>query len=174
MPKILIVHGISNQYFGEMELRAAWHPAVCDGLLRVGYSPLPELRDCFCPFYGDLFRPKDRLSIARVPTEEDLDEASEDEKALLEQIWVSAATMEAAVPDPKSYGDTLFRAPNIAQRALNALAKSKYLAEYLPLQFFGDLKQVVLYLGDAAVRRQVIDRVLAHIEAETRIVIGEA
>jgi hypothetical protein len=174
MAKILIVHGISNQFVGESELLAAWYPALCDGLRRAGSSPLPAADDCFCPFYGDLFRPVGHLSTSAAPDEEDLADATDAEAQLLKAVWESAAAMDAAVPGPAAYGETLFRAPRIAERALNALAKSKYLADYLPLRFFGDLKQVDLYMNDVDVRRKVLERVTSRIDKDTQLVIGHS
>jgi hypothetical protein len=174
MTKILIVHGISNQYLGESELREAWYPALCDGLERAGCSTPPHENDCFCPFYGDLFRPVGHLSANAIPDADDLQDATDTEARLLAAIWEAAATMEREVPGPVAYGETLFRAPRIAERALNALAKSKYLADYAPLRFFGDLKQVDLYLNDADVRRKALERVTARIAPDTRLVIGHS
>jgi hypothetical protein len=174
MAKILIVHGISNQYIGEAELHAAWYPALCDGLMRAGSSTLPDAGDCFCPFYGDLFRPVGHLSRNAAPNEDDIEAVTGTETRLLAAIWESAAAIDGGVPNPSAYGETLFRAPRIAERALNALAKSKYLADYLPLRFFGDLKQVDLYMNDADVHRNVLDRVASRIDKDTRLVIGHS
>lgn len=174
MAKVLIVHGISNQYLGEMELRGPWHLALCDGLLRAGHHEFPTPEECFCPFYGDLFRPEGHLSGNRAPDLEDLEQASEGEVRLLEAIWKSAAQMDPEVPSPEEYGETLVWMPRIAERALNSLAKSKYLADYTPLQLFGDLKQVTLYLNDSAIHEKVLGRVTSHIGSETRVVIGHS
>jgi len=173
MARIVIVHGISNQFSGESELLAAWHPALCDGLRREGNSPLPEAAECFCPFYGDIFRPDGGLGHWS-PEEEDVQNANPDEIGLLAEIWMGAAEVDPGVPGPGAHGETLFRFPRIAERSLNALAKSKYLADYLPLQFFGDLKQVVLYLNNADIRRKILNRVVSHIDEDTKIVIGHS
>jgi hypothetical protein len=174
MAKILIVHGISNQFEGESELHTPWYDALCDGLRRAEASTLPGPDDCFCPFYGDLFRPTGHLATNSVPDEVDLEDATETEAKLLAAIWESTAAAEPEVPPPSAYGETLFRAPRIAERALNALAKSKYLANYVPLRFFGDLKQVDLYLNDSEIHRRILERVTIHIEADTRLVIGHS
>jgi hypothetical protein len=114
------------------------------------------------------------LSNAPIPAEEDLADATEHETALLEAIWVATAESDATVPAPESFDETLVRVPRIAERALNALAKSKYLSSYAPLRFFGDLKQVDLYMNDGVVHGKVLDRVLPHITSDTRIVIGHS
>lgn len=171
MAKILIVHGISNQYSGEDELRAAWFPALCDGLRRAQAPELPKAEDYFCPFYGDLFRASDSLSIGTPPGLQDLDR---DEALLLERVWQSAAASESGVPSPTEFGETLVWVPRMVERALVALAKSSYLADLVPLQFLGDLRQVVSYLNRRVIRAQILARVVSRIGPETKIVIGHS
>lgn len=173
MAKVVLVHGIANQYLGEEQLHAAWYPALRDGLHRAG-SDLPDSTDCVCAFYGDLFRLTAHLGGAKRINPEDIENATEDEARLLEEIWKAAAEADAQVPRPQEYQDTLVRVPVIAQRALNALAKSPYCADYIPLQLFGDLKQVVKYLNDSEIRQKVLDRVLAKIAPDTKVVIGHS
>jgi hypothetical protein len=170
----LIVHGISNQYAGETELRSAWFPALADGLLRAGAEPSLQPDNCFCPFYGDLFRPAGHLGGGRRFEASDLAGLSEDETRVIAEIWRSAAERDPAVPGPEGFGDTLARAPRVAERALVALAKSRFLARYFPLQFFGDLRQVVRYFDDPLLREVVQGRVSRRIGPETRVVIGHS
>jgi hypothetical protein len=174
MPKILIVHGISNQYLGESQLLSAWYPALCDGLRRANATNLPAEADCFCPFYGSLFRKPGHMGVAAAPTLAAVAVASPNEYLLLEAVWKEAARIDPKVRGPAAFGGSLLWAPNLAIRALNALSKSSYLAGYTPLQFFGDLKQVVLYLDDPDLHDKILDKVLSHIDAETRIVIGHS
>lgn len=174
MAKILIVHGIGNQFVGEMELRGSWYRALCDGLLRAEFSPLPAEADCFCPFYGDLFRPGASLGGGRAALDFDGVTADEDETALLEAVWRAAAVADPEVPAPEEYGETLFRSPRLIERALNSLSRSAFLANTVPLQFFGDLKQVVHYFRDPDLRAKILDRVTAHVGPETRLVIGHS
>jgi hypothetical protein len=174
MSRILIIHGIANQFIGEMELRAAWYPALCDGLTRAGYAPLPAPDDCYCPFYGDLFRPSATLSLGQDAETEDIESAPAQIAELLEAIWNSAAEHDPAVPTAAAYGETLFRAPRVAELALNALSRSKYLADYLPWRFLGDLNQVMLYLQERELRRRILKRVCEQIKPNTRVVIGHS
>jgi hypothetical protein len=171
MPKILVIHGISNQYGGEHELHGAWFPAICDGLARAGNHGLPKPEDCACPFYGDLFRPSGTLSSSTLPRLTDL---GPDEALLLEQIWMSAAASESSVPGPQEFEETLVWAPRVVERALASLAKSSYLANLVPLQFLGDLRQVVFYLNRSDIHTQILNRALKYMDQETRIVIGHS
>jgi hypothetical protein len=143
-------------------------------LHRVG-SPLPAASDCFCPFYGDLFRPAGHLGIGDQVGEEDVEGANENEALLLEAVWRSAAEVDQHVPSPEEYADTLVYAPRIVERALNSLAKCKYLLPIIdPLLFFGDLKQVTEYLKNDRIRREARSRLANHITPDTKIVIGHS
>jgi len=173
MARILVVHGIGNTFSGEMELRGHWHRALSDGLLRVGHQPLPPEEDCYCPFYGDVFRPGAPLGTGREPTVDDLDE-SDDQRMLVDAVWRAAAETDPDVPRPEEYGETLFRSPRFIERALNSLARSKFLTDLVPLQFLGDLEQVVHYLNDAGTRARILNRVFPHLGAETKVMIGHS
>jgi hypothetical protein len=135
---------------------------------------LPTEAECFCPFYGGLFRKPGHLGGIGAATPADLSAASGDEVSLLEAIWAEAAQTDPEVPRREQFEQSLVWAPNPAIRALNALAKSKYLADYTPLQFFGDLKQVVIYLNDRDAHAQILEGVLSHIDWETKLVIGHS
>lgn len=174
MAKIIIIHGISNQYGGSKKLHSAWYPALCDGLLLAGAKELPAADDCQCVFYGDIFRPIGSLGSNSPSTLNVVSAEDSDAVELLSAIWSAAGQHEASVPRPDEFDDTLVRVPRLAERALAALAKSKYLANYLPLRFFGDLKQVTIYFKDMEIRQKILDRVLDEITSETRLVIGHS
>jgi hypothetical protein len=165
MAKVLIVHGIFNQYGGAAQLLAAWYPALCDGLCRAGCAEKPIMDDCYCPFYRHLFRPG---GLGDGPAA-NLQGLSQEDLELIEQVWEAAARVDHAVPGPNERPETLLYAPRMAERALAALAKSKYLADYFPLRFFGDLRQVVAYLNDPGVRAKKHRRVV-----QPRVRIGLA
>lgn len=172
MAAILFVHGIANQFSGEHQLRAAWHPAVSDGLVRAKCGASLAKADLVCPFYGDLFRPlADGLSGSHAP---DLGALSAADHELVEAVWRAAASSEEAVPSPDEFGDTLARVPRFVERAITALSRSKFLGQLSAHAFIGDLKQVTAYLNDQATRQQILDRVLAHIADDTRVVIGHS
>ena len=174
MPKILIIHGIANQYLGESELLSAWYPALCDGLRRAKCKSLPSEAECFCPFYGDFFRKPEHLGVTGPLNAAAVSAASEDEIRLLEAIWKDAAQNDPEVPAPGEFEQPLVWAPNPAICAMNALAKSKYLADYIPLRFFFDLKQVDSYLNDRDMHARILDSVVSHMNSETKIVIGHS
>lgn len=174
MAKILIIHGIANQYLGENELRQAWYPALCDGLALAGCKDVPTVDQCFCPFYGALFRPVGHLSLKDTVDETDVEEASATEVSLLTEVWRAATLIDPDVPQSIDSGSSLARFPRTAEKLLNALAQSSYLADYLPLRLFGDLKQVDLYINDRAIHEQILGQISAHIGYDTVLVIGHS
>jgi hypothetical protein len=176
MAKIVLIHGIGHQYGGEEELLDDWYSALCDGLHRAHHSELPSRSDCRPVFYGDVFRK--RRTLGELDST-NIEIASEEDKALLEAVWRAAADVSKnetkPVPPPEDFGRTLLiRVPDFVRRGLNALARSRYCADYTPLQLFGDLKQVVQYLNNDDIHREVLGRATAAIADDTRIVIGHS
>jgi hypothetical protein len=57
---------------------------------------------------------------------------------------------------------------------MNALARSSYLADYLPLNLFGDLRQANLCINDRAIHERILSQVSAHIDSDTVLVIGHS
>ena len=78
------------------------------------------------------------------------------------------------MPAPEEFGASLARVPRLLERALTALARSKFLADYLPLELFGDLQQVIAYLNVPEIHERVLDRVLPHITPDTTVVVGHS
>ncbi|MCT7353362.1 hypothetical protein N4P33_14420 [Streptomyces sp. 15-116A] len=172
MTRVVCIHGIGQQYAGERQLHAAWHPAIADGQLRAGAaSPLPA-EDVSCVFYGDLFRPPGRtLTLLDPPLRaSDVDEGFETE--LLLALWAEAARTDESVLPPDAR--TLARTPQTVQRALNALSRSRFFASVALRSLVLDLKQVRAYLCDPAVRDAVQERVAAAVTDRTRVLVGHS
>ncbi|MGV9455717.1 alpha/beta fold hydrolase [Streptomyces sp. NPDC003635] len=172
MARVVCIHGVGQQYAGERQLHAAWHPALADGMLRAGASaPLPA-DDVRCVFYGDLFRPPGRTLAVQDPplTASDVEEGFETE--LLLELWAEAARTDDAVLPPDAR--TLTRTPQTVQRALNALSRSRFFAGLALRGLILDLKQVRAYLCDPVVRETVGERVADAVTDRTRVVVGHS
>ncbi len=174
LARIVIVHGIANQFNGERELRNAWLPALIDGLLLARSEDRVEPDDCSCPFYGDIFRPRATLGLNPTPNQAALRDGDESWRLLLEVVWREAVAADSNVPRPENFSNTLFRAPRFVERAMNSIAKSSYLANLIPLRFFGDLRQVITYFEDPTIRVAIQERVKSKLAPDTRIVIGHS
>jgi hypothetical protein len=167
--RVVLVHGIAQQYKGPESLRAECAPALCDGVRFAGGAVDP--RDVSVAFYGDLFRPAG----ARSPGLPDYDASDVDhlfERELLYAWWREAAEREPAVPAPSA--STRTRAPQWVQRAVYALSGSRYFGGLTERALVGSLKQVRWYLTEEDVRRRVRARLLDAITADTTVVVGHS
>jgi hypothetical protein len=176
MAKIVAVHGIGQQFKGAPEIAGEWWPALRGGLQLTG-SDFSDDEDFICPFYGYLFRPssKTTLSVGEI---DEVGDMGPDEQKLLELWWREAVKAEPdKVPSPEEFvaDETLGgRVPRFAQQAFNALSRSRFFAGIAENLFFGDLKQVVLYLNDLTVHDEALRIVMDKITPDTRVVIGHS
>ena len=100
MARIVGIHGIAQQVRGPEVLRAAWAPALRDGVTLSGAEP-PDEDDLEIAFYGDLFRGKGGKAAGSPPyTAVDLEEGFE--RDLLEAWWAGAAAIDDAVSGYRS------------------------------------------------------------------------
>jgi hypothetical protein len=124
MARIVAVHGIGQQLKGPHTLKETWLPAMRDGLTLAG-AAVPAAEDLACAFYGNMFRRPGTKGVGEPPYRAgDLKEGFERE--LLEAWWEEAAATEHQVPGPDA--KTKLRTPDSAQRALNALSRSRFFA----------------------------------------------
>jgi hypothetical protein len=169
MSKVLLVHGIAQQYRGPESLRAACAPALCDGVVLAGGRL--EVADVAVAFYGDLFRPPGARGLD-FPDYDVTDVADPFERDLLRAWWREAARTERGVEDPSS--GTRGRTPRWAQRALHALGGSAFFGGLAERVLIGSLKQVSAYFADSGIRERIQRRVLAAITAETQVIVGHS
>ncbi|MFF7280100.1 hypothetical protein [Streptomyces griseorubiginosus] len=172
MARVVCIHGIGQQFVGELGLHSSWFPALADGLTRAGSPDLVGPDDVRCLFYGDLFRPPGRTLAVQDPPLTAVDVGEGFETELLLAWWAEAARTDQAVPPPDAR--TLARVPRVAQRALNALSRSRFFAGIALRGLVLDLRQVRAYLCDTAIRDAVQERVAAAVTEDTRIVIGHS
>lgn len=169
MARILIVHGIGQEYEGPASLHAKLYPALQDGLSRAGIN-IPA-REVSCASYGDVFRPPGEF-LAPVPYLDHLDIEPGYEEQLLLAVWRSAASRDGTVVPPDE--EVLSRTPSTARRALAALSGSRFLAGVSERLFIGNLKQVTAYFRDEELRAKVLRIVAAAITDDTEVVIGHS
>jgi len=167
---IVCVHGIGQQVKGEDSILSDWIPALRDGIRRANGQPPAEDRIGMA-FYGDLFRKKGSKSVG-IPPYDEKDVANEWEKQLLEAWWIGGARMDENVRGPED--QTKLRTPRIIQRALNALAQSRFFANIAVNAFVADLKQVHAYLHDDDIRREAQSRISKEITDETHMLVAHS
>lgn len=170
MTRIVVVHGIGQQYLGPRTLHRNVAAAVVDGVTLAGGPPVTE-DDVTVAFYGDWFRPPGRKGSESEPTGEELDRFERD---MLFAMWEAAARAEPdRVPDPAS-GTRKIPTPVTVQRALDALSHSRSLAEVADHFLLGTLRQVRRYLTEPGMRERACERVTACIDAQTAVMIGHS
>jgi pimeloyl-ACP methyl ester carboxylesterase len=164
MARVVMVHGIGNQYAGANTLHAAWLPAMLDGLELAGWRDFHG-HDLACAFYGDVFRAGSAKGLGPAPlTVEDLEA---DERALA-IAWAEGAVGRG------SAGAVKARAPLAVQHALNRLLRSKAFAGVTERVLIADLKQVSCYFRAPTIRATIIQRVRDVIDDETQVVVGHS
>ncbi|HEX5301373.1 MAG TPA: hypothetical protein VFW50_30725 [Streptosporangiaceae bacterium] len=167
MALIVGVHGIGQQLKGRNTLKAAWLPAMRDGL-ELARGPVLSDDQVACAFYGDLFRGK---GLGEPPyTAKDVSAGFERE--LLEQWWREAAATDPAVPGPED--KTKLRTPDPVQRALHALSRSRFFAGLGERALIHFIKQVHRYFAEPELRDQVRERVAREVDADTRILVAHS
>ncbi|MFD9632934.1 alpha/beta hydrolase family protein [Streptomyces violascens] len=182
MARIVVVHGIAQQFKGPHTLLASVAPALRDGVTAALGAAGPELGDddITCAFYGDAFvRPGTRATT--VPPYDEADVEPDYESELLLEWWLEAARVypEVLGPDAKSRGVAGYLAGRplklpMVRRALNALTHAPYFAHVAePLLIFG-LKQVRRYFNEPGLRERVQEAVARAIEPDTRVLVGHS
>jgi hypothetical protein len=178
--KILGIHGIGQTFLGPEQLKQHWLPALQDGLSEAR-GPRLEAADFDVVAYGALFRPEGTRGAAPRIDPESLDDW---ERAMLAEWWREAAALSGAsssdvhdespeIQPPDFAGRA--RTPEVVQRALRQLAKSRFFDRLGPerILLFG-LRQVRLFLHDADLKRAVLERVVERVSPDTRIVVAHS
>ncbi|GAA1852976.1 hypothetical protein [Asanoa iriomotensis] len=172
MARVVLVHGIGQQYSGPESMLAAWLPPLQDGLTLAQAAGLVQREDVAAAFYGDLFRPPGRPLSGVAPPPYTAADVTADEAALLMLWWAAAAEGDPAVVPPAAR--TLGRTPASVQAALRALSGSRFFAGLSTRMMIADLKQVSRYFGDDGVREQVGQRLRAVIGPDTAVVVAHS
>ncbi|MER5886910.1 antibiotic ABC transporter ATP-binding protein [Streptomyces sp. NPDC001941] len=180
MARIVVVHGIGQEFLGPEQMRGAAAPALRDGVRLAGAPPIPD-EDVACAFYGDLYHEPGTRSGDLPPWDEgDVEEGLEEE--LLAAWWRAAAEADPAVDGPDEDGTRglvgfgASRALHVqrVRAALDALAGSRFFGKVSDRLMVLALKQVRRYLTEPALRAAARDRVAAEVGPDTRVVVGHS
>lgn len=171
MARIVLVHGVGQQYYGEATLAQSCVPALLDGMTRAGRTDITA-EDVACAFYGDLFRPAGRTLSIGEPVLDAADVDAGFEADMLMAWWREAARTDPEVPPPDAR--TLARTPRSVQAALNALSGARFFRALSERALIGDLKQMSRYFSDPALRQAVRARVGRQVDAETAVLVGHS
>ena len=191
MGRIVGVHGIANTFYGSARLTDEWFKALHGGL-EEARAPALQVEDLAVVAYGALFR-RDPDGNERRPTHRGLRgpqafEATEDwERDLIDGWWRAASALSAenrktgggdeSGEDPGIQGPDFegrARAPQILQRGLLQLAKSRFFRPFGPSVLISELRQVRHSLHDPDFKQAILERFASKITAETRVIIGHS
>ncbi|MEV5439950.1 hypothetical protein AB0K80_28680 [Streptomyces sp. NPDC052682] len=172
---MVLVHGIGKQYLGRLSLHGALAAAVVDGVERAGGEGLLTPQDIDIAFYGDVFRKRARGVRGEDEPRRVADLDDPFEQRLLLDLWRAAAVAEPdRVAAPAAEG-TRAPTPVTAQRAMNALLRSRCMPGAVAERFLlGTLRQVRRYLNDPAIRQYAREAVTVRLTPDTAVVIGHS
>jgi hypothetical protein len=196
MAEVILIHDIAQEQRQADDLEAAWLPALAGGVRAAGQ---PDLADRLwrqrppvggvevrMAAYGDLFLPPDSQG-----DDDDLTDLSSEQQSLAAALgaeWLDRAATRDGHPDQRaaathqSYLDPTHEDQGLREETpraiLNGAARLRWFAPLgmaLAQRFVNkSLRQVTGYLTDPDLRDQIQARVLAHLDADTRIIIGHS
>ncbi|MGQ4384933.1 hypothetical protein [Streptomyces sp. SAS_270] len=170
MTRLVLAHGIAQQYKGADSLLADWFPALTDG---VTLAAGPRLRrsDVSMAFYGDLFRPAGHRGLG-IPELDASDVEDGLERELLLAWWEAAARAESQVTGPDRA--VRLRTPDLVQRALDALSHCSFFAGLSERLVIHSARQVRRYFTEPELRAAVRDRLAQALTADTEVVVAHS
>jgi PGAP1-like protein len=182
--RIVGIHGIAHTHLTAPQIEAEWLPALQGGLEEAGVSRIAK-EDFTIAAYGALFRLEGTRAgnLLRLTADDIKDEW---EKALLLKWWQEAAELsELNRSQHEPAGEALTiqgpdfagrgRIPELVQRALRQLTKSKFFAKLGGERaILLALRQVREYLYNLDMKRAIQERVVQKVTEDTRIIIGHS
>ncbi|WP_407560412.1 hypothetical protein [Streptomyces sp. 184] len=169
MTRIVLVHGIAQEFKGPETLLADWYPALSDGLALAGSRVARH--EVSMAFYGDVFRPSGHRGVG-VPEWDASDIHDGLEHELLLQWWESAANAEAGVASPNARARV--RSPRLVKQALNALSQSSFFAGLSERLMISSTRQVRRYFTEPEIRKAVQSRVTRQVSEDTQVVVAHS
>jgi hypothetical protein len=170
MSRVVLVHGIAQQFRGAQTLLADWYPALCDGVALADGPPLgPE--QVTMAFYGDLFRPAGHRGLG-IPELDASDVEEGLERELLLLWWETAAHGENRVAGPQTAAR--MRTSDTVQRALNALSHSAFFAGLSERLMIYSARQVRRYFTEPELRTRIQDRFASAVTEKTEVIVAHS
>ncbi|MER5938431.1 antibiotic ABC transporter ATP-binding protein [Streptomyces sp. NPDC001928] len=180
MARVVVVHGIGQEFLGPELMGRDVEPALRDGV-RLAGGPRLEPQEVACAFYGNLYFEEGTRSLDIPPWDEtDVDEGLEVE--LLEAWWEQGARVDPEVlgPDaagsrgPVGFGASRLLLSERVRAALDALSGSSFFAKVSDRLLIFALKQVRRYMTEPDLRHRVQARIAEEITEETRVLVAHS
>ena len=194
MAQIVLVHGIAQEHASAESLERDWTPALSDGVRDGGFGPVgdriwqrradPGGITTRMAAYGDLFLDGG----ARGAGLDQLDAEQQELAGRIAAEWLGRAATRSPNPADRDVAamelDQLRGRPgeerglwSVARRAIAGAARIRWFAKAgMPVaQLVNEsLVQVTRYLTEDGLRQKAIDRVLAHLGDDTRVLVGHS
>lgn len=174
MARVVVVHGVGQEYLGRRTLQAPVAAALADGVetaANAGDVPadtVPAVEDVDVAFYGNVFRTPGAKAAPSGPLS--VDDVTDPYEQELLLAWADAAARGQA---PRT--GTKAPTPQVLQRAMNTLLRSPFLPGPVAERFLlGVLRQVRRYFGEDAVRARAIEAVTDRVEPDTTVLVGHS
>ncbi|MGW2896677.1 alpha/beta hydrolase [Streptomyces sp. NPDC001212] len=175
MARVVVVHGVGQEYVGRRSLRAPIAAALADGVEIAaaagnvtGRSLAPD--DIDVAFYGDVFRAPG--SKGEPPAPRSVTDLTDPYEQALLEVMAGAAERDAG---RSSSAVTKAPTPRSLQRAMNILLRSPFLPGPVAERFLlGLLRQVRRYFTDDTVRARATAAVGARIGSDTTVLVGHS
>lgn len=180
MARVVVVHGIGQEFLGPESMGRDVGPALRDGV-RLAGGPRLKPEDVAYAFYGDLYFEEGTRSLDLPPWDEtDVDEGLEVD--LLEAWWEQAARVDPEVlgPDaagsrgPVGFGASRLLLSERVRAALDALSGSRFFAKVSDRLLIFALKQVRRYMTEPELRQLAQARVAEEITENTRVLVAHS
>jgi hypothetical protein len=180
MARVVLVHGIGQQYEGPELLSLRLGTALRDGVRLASGIRLTQ-DEVACAFYGDVFvEPGTRSDELPPWNEHDVEKGLEAD--LLGAWWQQAAAIDEGVPPVEEedtrgvvgFGASRLLLSQRVRAALDALSSARFFKPVTERMLIGELKQVRRYLDEPPVWQAARAAVAADIQADTRVVVAHS
>ncbi|MFF0051142.1 antibiotic ABC transporter ATP-binding protein [Streptomyces sp. NPDC005498] len=180
MAKIVVVHGVGQEFLGPAQMHRDLVPALQDGV-RLAGGPLLEPSDVVCAFYGDLYF-KEGTRSTDLPPWDETDVQNGVEEELLMAWWEHAARVDPDVPSPDEahtrgligFGASRLLRFEKVRAALDALAGSRFFSKVSDRSLIFALKQVRRYLTEQDLRLASRARLADEVRDDTRVLVAHS
>ncbi|MFG2349557.1 alpha/beta hydrolase family protein [Streptomyces phaeochromogenes] len=173
MTRVVVVHGVGQQFLGKGVLHSAIGLAVLDGLDNAGLetSGLTPA-DVSVAFYGRVFRQPGTKDLSDLPLIEEIED--DFETALLRVWWEGGALQEPdRIESPERSGSKA-PVPRSVQHMMEALTRSRSMTKIAQRFLLGSLRQVNRYLNETGIRERAQECVSGAVGADTRVLVGHS
>ncbi|WP_405515344.1 hypothetical protein [Streptomyces canus] len=196
MAEIVLVHGIDHEQSVAWDLESDWLSAMAQGLTGIGREDLatslwqrgvPGSTDARMAFYGDVFRSAEGEGLTPEEQREIQRRLDVRDEATARHVLLNAATRSTDPVQREIAERELERLREIPPEPMGLKSTAVTVTHaLLKLPYFGraalttlgmvrsPVRQIARYFGEEPIRREILNRVHRHLDADTKVVIGHS